>query len=96
MLVRGKVNTRVNINKWVHLLLQVEKSNSTPNSIRVFKDGKIDFESELDWFKFNGTNFHLRIGHLPKMGDYYFNGSLMMFVSMTEYFPRPRYKRCME
>ena len=53
------------------MLLQVEKSNSTPNSIRVFKDGKIDFESELDWFKFNGTNFHLRIGHLPKMGDYY-------------------------
>jgi hypothetical protein len=61
----------LNSNQWIHYLLTVKDSGGSNDPIKIFVDGQIDVNSQINWFRYNGQNFNLRIGHVPIHGDYY-------------------------
>ena len=60
-------NNLVSTNTWTHCLFAVENSGS----VKVFVNGNISIDSAMDWFKYDGTSFLMRIGHIPTQGGYY-------------------------
>jgi hypothetical protein len=61
----------INTNQWVHYLLTVEDSGGSSDPVKIFVNGQIDVDSQMNWFGFSGQAFKLRIGHVPVHGDYY-------------------------
>jgi N-acetylneuraminic acid mutarotase len=61
----------VNTNQWVHYLLTVEDSGGSSDPVKIFVNGQIDVDSQMNWFGFSGQAFKLRIGHVPIHGNYY-------------------------
>ena len=64
-------NLNLSSNTWTHYLLTVEDSGGTADPVRIFVNGLIEINSTLDWFKYNGQNYNLRIAHVPNHGEYY-------------------------
>jgi hypothetical protein len=65
----GSLN--INTNQWVHYLLTVEDSGVSSDPVKIFVNGQIDVDSQINWFAHNGQAFNLRIGHVPVHGNYY-------------------------
>ena len=65
----GSLN--INTNQWVHYLLTVEDSGGSSDPVKIFVNGQIDVDSQINWFAHSGQAFELRIGHVPVHGDYY-------------------------
>jgi hypothetical protein len=61
----------INTNQWVHYLLTVEDSGGSSDPVKIFVNGQINVDSQMNWFGFSGQAFKLRIGHVPVHGDYY-------------------------
>ena len=61
----------INTNQWVHYLLTVEDSGGSSDPVKIFVNGQINVDSQMNWFGLNGQAFKLRIGHVPVHGDYY-------------------------
>ena len=61
----------LNSNQWVHYLLTVEDSGVSSDPVKIFVNGQIDVDSQINWFAFSGQAFNLRIGHVPVHGEYY-------------------------
>jgi hypothetical protein len=61
----------INTNQWVHYLLTVEDSGGSSDPVKIYVNGQIDVDSQMNWFGFSGQAFKLRIGHVPVHGNYY-------------------------
>jgi N-acetylneuraminic acid mutarotase len=61
----------INTNQWVHYLLTIEDSGGSSDPVKIFVNGQIDVDSQINWFGFSGQAFKLRIGHVPVHGNYY-------------------------
>ena len=64
-------STSINTNQWIHYLLTVEDSGGSNDPLKIFVNGQIDIDSQINWFGFSGQAFKLRIGHVPVHGNYY-------------------------
>ncbi|NDH16704.1 MAG: hypothetical protein EBY48_06465, partial [Opitutae bacterium] len=66
----------VNNNSWNHVALTVQDSGGTSDAYKIYVNGVLNKQGNLNWFAYDGTNIGVRFGSIANSDGGYFAGKL--------------------